>query len=256
MATHRTHGHSSREFSASPGRREDGQSTAETPHSKSAISSRFSALLDGALDTPKGTPTAPAGRRSHFPTRSGQAAAASSPLHRPDSSKGMSSVQELAALLDSTEPQNSPYQRRQSSRQTTPPPRSDRPSGSSSPLGDLAAGLDVASSLDPNNRLGANSNVAAPPPAAPQTAPMKLNSTVGRTIVVDQQRGMDVGRAFRALEMQCARNSVKRDFMRQRYHERPGLKRKRLKSERWRKRFKSEFRGTLAMVQRLKNQGW
>ena len=74
--------------------------------------------------------------------------------------------------------------------------------------------------------------------------------------MVNENRNMDVGRAFRTLDQQLARNSVRRDMMRQRFHERPGLKRKRLKSERWRKRFKEGFRATVGMVQRLKKQGW
>ncbi|KJY02456.1 37S ribosomal protein MRP21 [Zymoseptoria brevis] len=86
--------------------------------------------------------------------------------------------------------------------------------------------------------------------------PMKLNSSTGRQVRVDPERRMDVGRAFRSLEILCARNSVKRDFMRQRFHERPGLKRKRLKSERWRKNFKAGFKETVRMVMKMKKQGW
>lgn len=85
---------------------------------------------------------------------------------------------------------------------------------------------------------------------------MKLNSSVGRTIKVDPARGIDVARAFTVLETQCNRNNVKRDAQKQRYHERPGLKRKRLKSERWRRRFKETFKRTVTMVQRMKGQGW
>lgn len=85
---------------------------------------------------------------------------------------------------------------------------------------------------------------------------MKLNSSTGRQVRVDPERRMDVGRAFRSLEILCARNSVKRDFMRQRFHERPGLKRKRLKSERWRKNFKAGFKETVRMVMKMKKQGW
>ena len=105
--------------------------------------------------------------------------------------------------------------------------------------------------------IGDPNRPATPAPAYVQEeSPVKLNSSVGRTIKVDTSRGMDVGRAFRSLEMKCAQNSVKRDFMRQRFHERPGLKRKRLKSERWRKRFKEGFRGTVAMVKKMRAQGW
>ena len=70
------------------------------------------------------------------------------------------------------------------------------------------------------------------------------------------KKGMDVGRAFRALEIACARNKVRADFNRQRFHERPGLKRKRLKSERWRRTFKEGFRGMVKAVNAMKKKGW
>lgn len=85
---------------------------------------------------------------------------------------------------------------------------------------------------------------------------MRLGPTVGRTVNVNTARGMDVGRAFRQLEMLCARNNVRKDSMRQRFHERPGLKRKRLKSERWRRNFKANFKGVVALVQKMRKQGW
>lgn len=56
--------------------------------------------------------------------------------------------------------------------------------------------------------------------------------------------------------MRLSQNSVRKDAQRQRFHERPGLRRKRLKSERWRKRFKEAFKGTVAKVVALKRQGW
>ncbi|KAF2207676.1 hypothetical protein CERZMDRAFT_50590 [Cercospora zeae-maydis SCOH1-5] len=67
---------------------------------------------------------------------------------------------------------------------------------------------------------------------------------------------MDVARAFRSVEMLCSRNKVRRSFQQQRFHERPGLKRKRLKNERWIKRFRENFKGTVLLVQKMKKQGW
>jgi len=49
---------------------------------------------------------------------------------------------------------------------------------------------------------------------------------------------------------------VKADFAYQRYHERGGLKRKRLRRERWRKRFSEGFKATIARVRELTRQGW
>lgn len=52
------------------------------------------------------------------------------------------------------------------------------------------------------------------------------------------------------------RNRVKYDFNKQRFHERPGLKRKRLASERWRARFKKGFSHVTARVSELTRKGW
>ena len=110
-------------------------------------------------------------------------------------------------------------------------------------------GRNIADSLNPRgNRSG--------PPPVPQPAPMKLGPTLGRTVHVDNQRGIDVARAFRSMEIQVARNSVRKEFARQKFHERPGKKRKRLHSERWRKRFKIGFKATVKRVLKMRKQGW
>jgi len=88
----------------------------------------------------------------------------------------------------------------------------------------------------------------------PQKIPMRLSPKTGRTIELGA--GLDVGRGFRLLEQSCARNKVRNDFTKQRFHERGGLKRKRLVRERWRKRFMLGFKATVARVKELKKQGW
>lgn len=105
--------------------------------------------------------------------------------------------------------------------------------------------------LDPFGSSG-----SMPPAANLDKEPVKLPKNVGRLVEVNEKKNMDVGRAFRTMEIQCARNSVRRDFQKQRFHERPGLKRKRLRRERWAKRFKANFVGTVQMVQRMRRQGW
>ncbi|KAH8680768.1 hypothetical protein BX600DRAFT_445032 [Xylariales sp. PMI_506] len=79
-------------------------------------------------------------------------------------------------------------------------------------------------------------------------------SRTGRTIHVS--KGSDVRRAFAVLGQQCSSNRVQADFHRQRAHERPGLKRKRLKSQRWQRRFKIAFKATCKRVDELRRQGW
>lgn len=130
---------------------------------------------------------------------------------------------------------------------------SNAPRNRSSPRSDTFS--DISRMLDP---LGNQKFTFGHADAAPEveSAPMKLGPTVGRTITVNPARNMDVGRAFRQLEILCGRNNVRRDSMRQRFHERPGMKRKRLKSERWRKNFKDNFKGVVAMVQKMRKQGW
>jgi ribosomal protein S21 len=94
-------------------------------------------------------------------------------------------------------------------------------------------------------------DLTSPPPARPA---LRLNPTTGRTVSVGGN--VDVGRAFRLLETSCARNKVRTEFNYQRFHERPGLKRKRLHSKRWRVRFMEGFRATVGRVKHLKSQGW
>lgn len=90
-------------------------------------------------------------------------------------------------------------------------------------------------------------------PVAPKPA-LRLNARTGRSVVV--AGGVDIGRSFNLLGMSCTRNKVRSDFNRQRFHERGGLKRKRLKRERWQKRFMNGFRATVSRVKEMKRQGW
>lgn len=89
---------------------------------------------------------------------------------------------------------------------------------------------------------------------APQKIPIRLNSTTGRTVPVGGTT--DIAQALILLNRSCARNKVSSDFRRQRFHERPGLKRKRLHSQRWRKRFLTSFKATVKRVKDLRRQGW
>jgi small subunit ribosomal protein MRP21 len=90
-------------------------------------------------------------------------------------------------------------------------------------------------------------------PVAPRTF-LRLVPRTGRTVYV--RSNVDVARSFKLLAVQVAQNGLRRDFYQQRFHERPGLKRKRLKSERWQKRFKRGFKATISRVRELTAQGW
>ncbi|KAL8986708.1 MAG: hypothetical protein Q9177_004018 [Variospora cf. flavescens] len=60
------------------------------------------------------------------------------------------------------------------------------------------------------------------------TATIKSRPSLGRTVEVIPDRGMDLGRALKSLDVNCAVNNVRKDANKQRYYERPGSKRKRL----------------------------
>lgn len=88
------------------------------------------------------------------------------------------------------------------------------------------------------------------------TATIKSRPSLGRTIEVVPDRGMDLGKALKSLDINCNANQVRRDMYKQRYYERPGLKRKRLHSERWRRRFKVGFKAVVAKVKSMRRKGW
>ena len=84
----------------------------------------------------------------------------------------------------------------------------------------------------------------------------RLNPTYGRTVELDASRGRDIVRGIGMLGSLVARNKLKSDFHKQKFHERGGLKRKRLLSERWRARFKVGFREVTGRVTELTRKGW
>ncbi|MCJ1283084.1 hypothetical protein MMC26_002411 [Xylographa opegraphella] len=125
--------------------------------------------------------------------------------------------------------------------------------------GRIANALDLGDNSDGrydimDQRIGHRADVV--PSIRPVPPPIRLDAFIGRSEEVDPDRGLDLGRALKKLETKCSYNNVRGDVARQRFHERPGLKRKRLKSERWRKRFKEGFRAVVAKVQDMRNRGW
>lgn len=76
----------------------------------------------------------------------------------------------------------------------------------------------------------------------------------GRTVQIRPHR--DVLRCFKLLGNNVRSNNIKALEIRQRFHERPGLKRKRLRSERWKETFRQGFQSAIKRVQTLKKMGW
>ncbi|KAI4240298.1 MAG: hypothetical protein LQ352_007673 [Teloschistes flavicans] len=89
-----------------------------------------------------------------------------------------------------------------------------------------------------------------------QIATIKSRPSIGRTVLVMPERGQDLGRALKKLEVECAINKVRTDRKTQRFYERAGLKRKRLKSVRWRSNFKQGFKAVVAKVKAMRRKGW
>jgi ribosomal protein S21 len=108
--------------------------------------------------------------------------------------------------------------------------------------------VDTATLLDTASRRVTKARTLLPP--------VRLDAFVGRSEDVDPLKGVDLGRAIRKLEIKCAYNNVRQDFNKQRFHERPGLKRKRLKSQRWEKRFREGFKAVVSKVQKMRMKGW
>ena len=133
-------------------------------------------------------------------------------------------------------------------------PRSDRDRRNSS--------FDTSKMLTPNDPSSLqsisdsmrSSLVKRNVPLAPRT--IRLSPSVGRSVEVDPNKGVNFAAGLTKLDIILKQNKVKSDFNKQRFHERPGLKRKRLKSERWRRRFKDGFKAIISKVETMRRQGW
>lgn len=226
-----------RTFATTPQRRQDESSKGDgqgKPQTGPSLDSELSSILDSSLDLKKGTPAAPTSRTSKFKSNSTQ------PQNPPSRGIAQDSAHDMFQEL-----------------MRDPPQKPNRSPNAHNVTNDSSSDFDdISRMLNPQNntRRSAPKNNNQPP--APATPSIKLNASVGRTVAVDSSRGMDVGRAFRTLDAAITRNQVRKHARLQRFHERPGMKRKRLKSERWRRRFKEGFRQMVKRVQGMKAQGW
>lgn len=119
-----------------------------------------------------------------------------------------------------------------------------------------SAGLDFDSmSMDGLPLNLPNQSPAVPLEPETQVYP-RLNPTFGRTVDLKPESGRDLVRGIGMLSSLVSRNRIRSDMMKQRFHERPGLKRKRLKSERWRALFRKGFQKVTGRVSELTRKGW
>ncbi|KIK38666.1 hypothetical protein CY34DRAFT_42493, partial [Suillus luteus UH-Slu-Lm8-n1] len=82
-----------------------------------------------------------------------------------------------------------------------------------------------------------------PPPADPYT---------GLRIYVAENQ---LGEGFRRLQTRLRRNRLIQEVSRQRRHEKKGVKRRRLSSERWRRMFANEVRKKVQLVSTIRRRG-
>lgn len=78
--------------------------------------------------------------------------------------------------------------------------------------------------------------------------------SLGRAFEI--QTRTDLARGLFQLSKLVRQNKVKHDQKMQRFHERPGVRRKRLQRERWRARFKENFHNAVEKIKTMKRMGW
>ena len=105
----------------------------------------------------------------------------------------------------------------------------------------------------------ANSDPRVHDPTAQPT--VRTAPVTGRTIFVDPEnpvRGkvQSPEQGFKRLDVIMNQNRIKTMWHQQRFSERPGMKRKRLKMQRWKRRFRYGFIEATRRVKELKRQGW
>ena len=116
--------------------------------------------------------------------------------------------------------------------------------------------LDIASIIA-NKATAFGAEQASDPVQRPN---IRAKPVSGRTVFVKDQITKNSGPtpmvALKILNRIVREDQVKNKFFSQKFHERKGLKRKRLASQRWRSRFKHGFKATVSRVIELKKQGW
>ena len=96
-----------------------------------------------------------------------------------------------------------------------------------------------------------SSAINVPPISAPSKELPRTGPTAGRTVEVTS----DLSSALTRLRTIIAQNKLRVDQREQRFHVRPSLKRKRLKSLRHRKRFKDAFKRLVGIAMDMKRKG-
>ena len=90
-------------------------------------------------------------------------------------------------------------------------------------------------------------------PASSSVRTMKSSPMVGRSFSV---RKGDVGTALKYLNILCLNENIKKDARTQKFYERPGAMRKRLRRVRHKARFKHGFSATVERIKEMRRKGW
>ncbi|EPE31270.1 hypothetical protein GLAREA_12573 [Glarea lozoyensis ATCC 20868] len=213
------------------------------------------------------TPSKPSSRRTFTTSHKTQAArvstttTATSPTPESAPSESNDSLPSLSSSLWAQKPSRTPFSPLKPTSSAfemltmlnpTAKPGSQLPPSFDNILGPNPSkeARELAGSIDMKNYARELLSAA---PVVPRVK-LRLNPSTGRAIAVTQQT--DVAFAFKLLEIGVNKNKVKNDFNRQRFHERGGVKRKRLGRERWRRRFGDGFKAVVARVKHLRKQGW
>ncbi|KAF2091746.1 hypothetical protein K490DRAFT_61175 [Saccharata proteae CBS 121410] len=121
------------------------------------------------------------------------------------------------------------------------------------PRTDMSSAIDTMFQPEGSGSVEDRSYLTTPP--RPEEL-SRVGPSVGKSVSLNTNRGQSFADGLRLLDTLVARNGVRYDLKKQAFHERPGLKRKRLARERWRKRFMTGFKQVVSRVQRLRKQGW
>jgi hypothetical protein len=137
----------------------------------------------------------------------------------------------------STDPSSSPYSFSFDNASSPPPPQLQRADEWTPSFNFDDGYMDKVSSLDKKS------------PYSPRT---------GRTVNVNpaSDGGTDLPQKLRILNQLLSKNRIPMLRRRQKFHERPGLRTKRLRKSRWKVRFQKSFKGIIQRVQYLTKQGW
>jgi len=149
---------------------------------------------------------------------------------------------------------------------TKSPPAPPRPAQTASDANAYLAQMAAQSRLNRLSRPSTSSTTPTYQPETPlslwqrsveeQQRPKHLSPRTGRTFDVTRPSQSELTTRMNQVTMVCMANKVAQMERRGKFHERPGIKRKRVRRERWRAKFAKRFGAICGRVKWLSSQGW